>query len=129
MDKLLQTINEIDLTKVDGDKIIITPEAEDQIYKLLQAEKLIEDMKSRLKERFIEIAKQNPKLKRYEGSKVQVGYMAKRSKKITGDPAPEFVIVDKKPNTKAIDAYYNMSGELPTGIEEKVFEYITFKAL
>lgn len=129
MEKLINLIEEIDLTKVDGDKIVITPEAEEQIDKLLMAEKLIADMKNRLKERFIKIAKQNPKLKRYEGSKVQVGYMAKRTKKIVGDPAEEYVIVDKKPNTKAIDAYYNLTGELPTGIEEKVFEYITFKQL
>lgn len=129
MEQLKQMVESIDLTKTEGDSIVITEEAEDQIVKLLEIEKIITDMKTRLKERFIEIAKQNPKLKRYEGSKVQVGYMAKRTKKITGDPAPEYVVVEKKPNTKAIDAYYNLTGELPTGIEEKVFEYITMKVI
>lgn len=126
--KLLDHVKSIDLTKaLAEDEIKITPEAEEVLFTICEAEKAIAEMKEKLKERFLEVAQKNPKLKKYEGDKVSVGYMVRRSKKITGNPDPKFYVLEKKPNTKAIDAYAEAMGELPTGIEESYAEYITFK--
>lgn len=129
MDKLIKIINEIDLTKIEGDSLVLTDEADNEISKLLEAEEMVENIKTKLKERFIEVAKQNPKLKRYEGEKVMVGYKSKRTKVITGDPDTKFIEVKRNPNTSAINAYFEATGELPIGIGEKTFEYITFSKI
>ncbi len=125
--KLLDHVKSIDLTKAVDDTLVLSDEAEDVLYNLCEAEKFIEEAKEKLKTRFMEVAQQNPKLKKYEGDKVSVGYRMTRRKEIIGGPDPKFVVVERKPNTKAIDAYQDAMGKLPDGIDEKTFEYITFK--
>lgn len=125
--KLLDHIKSIELTKVQDDSMVLSDDSERVLDALLEAEQFINEAKEKLKERFLEVAKQNPKLKKYEGSLVSVGYRAVRRKVIKGNPDKAFYVVEKKPNTKAIDAYREAKGELPVGIEESMFEYITFK--
>jgi len=126
-DQLLDHIKTIDLTKADGETLRISDEADKSISQLLRAEKFIEDAKSKLKERFLEIAQKNKKLKSYEGDCVKVGYIITRRKKIIGDPDSKFVIIEKKPDTKSIEIYKEATGKLPEGIGENTFEYINFK--
>jgi hypothetical protein len=127
LDKLLDFVKAIDLTKAEGDTIELTDEADRSIHQLLEVEKFIEEAKNNLKERYLEIAQKNPKLKSYEGNSVKVGYTMTRRKVITGTPDKKFYVVEKKPNTATIEAYREATGKLPEGVDEKTFEYIAFK--
>jgi hypothetical protein len=127
LSKLLDYVKDIDLTKADGESLELTEEADNTIHQLLEVEAFVAEAKEKLKERFLVIAQKNPKLKSYEGDYVKVGYTMTRRKAINGEPAKQFYIFEKKPNTKAIDAYRESMGKLPAGIEEKAFEYISFK--
>lgn len=125
--KLRDYIKTIDLTKADGDSLVLSEEAEAVIDAFLEVEQFVKESKDKLKERFIEVAQKNPKLKKYEGDRVSVGYRMTRRKTVKGDPDKKFYTLEKKPNAKAIDAYREATGDLPTGIEEATYEYITFK--
>lgn len=125
--ELLNYAKTIDLTKTEGGTIKLSDEADKAIGQLLEAEKFIEEAKGKLKERFLEVAKTNTKLKSYEGDQVRVGYTATRRKTIVGDPDAKFVVVEKKPDTKSIEIYRDATGKLPEGIGENVFEYINFR--
>lgn len=129
MDKVLDLLKTMDLAKVDGDSLVIDSEAEEQITMLLEAEDIVKRGKEVLKERFLRIAQKNRALKKYEGAKIMVGYRISRRKRVTGDPDKEFVKVELKPNTQTVNAYREATGELPPGIEEETFEYITFKKI
>lgn len=123
----LEKIKSLDLSEVVGDNLRLSDKADEILGELLEAEKFIEEAKDKLKEKFLEIAKKNPKLKSYEGDRVKVGYVMRRQKKINGNPDDKFVIVEKKPNTETIKIYQEATGKLPDGIEEQTFEYINFK--
>lgn len=125
--KLLDYVKGLDLTKTKGDSLVLTEEAEEVLEQLLEVEQFLDDTKKSLKDRFLKVAQENPKLKKYEGDRVSVGYRMTRRKKVTGDPDKKFYTTEKKPNTSAIEAYREATGELPTGISEKTYEYITFK--
>lgn len=124
---LLDQLKTIDLTKVKGDTLVLDEDAENVLDELLKAEEFIDEAKKKLRERFLKVAQENPKLKKYEGDKVSVGYRMTRRKKVTGDPDKKFYSLEKKPDTKAIEAYREATGELPVGITEQTYEYITFK--
>jgi len=126
-DKLMEYIKTIDLTKAEGESIKLSDEADEAIGQLLEAEKFIEDAKGKLKERYLGIAKTNPKLKSYEGDCIRVGYTMTRRKSIVGDPDAKFVVIEKKPDIKAIEVYREATGKLPKGIGENTFEYINFR--
>lgn len=126
-DELLDKIKSIDLTKAEGETLKLSDEADQAIAQLLEAEKFIEEAKGKLKERYLEVAGKNPKLKSYEGDQVKVGYVMTRRKTITGNPDTKFVVVEKKPDTKSIEVYREATGKLPDGIGENTFEYINFK--
>ena len=126
-EKLMDYLQKIDLTKTTGDTLRISDEADKTLAKLLEAEQFISEAKNKLKEKYLEIAQKNKKLKSYEGDFVKVGYIMMRRKKITGDPDRKFYMVEKKPNTKAIEVYRDATGKLPEGIAESTFEYINFK--
>jgi hypothetical protein len=125
--ELLDYTKSIDLTKADGDTLHISDKADQVLDQLLEVERFVADAKDKLKERFLQIAQKNTKLKSYEGDHVVVGYRMARRKKITGTPEQKFVIIEKKPNSKVIDNYREATGKLPDGIGEETFEYINFK--
>ncbi len=125
--KLLEYVRSLDLTETDSDTIRLTTAADEAIAGLLEAEATIKEAKDKLKDRYLAIAAKNPKLKSYEGDRVRVGYTMRRSKTISGDPEAKFVVIEKKPNTKAIDTYREATGKLPDGIGESVAEFIQFK--
>ena len=126
-DKLLDYLMSIDLTKAEGDSLILTEKADKTLYRIIEAEDFIKEAKEKLREKYLEVAKKNPHLKSYEGDHVRVGYRVTRRKFIDGDTDKKFYTVEKKPNIEAINAYADITGRLPEGISEKEFEYISFK--
>lgn len=122
----------LDITKtmdieIKGDKFGLTPEAEQTIFLIKQAQEFFKEADEILKERLLEIFKKNKSQIKFEGDLITAGYRTRRSKKITGNAESQFYETVKKPILKTIDAYVKATGELPVGIEEKTSEYVDIK--
>ena len=125
--KFMEYLKSIDLTKAEGDSLRLSDEADSALAMLLNAEKFIADAKAELKERFLEAARRSPKLRSYEGDEVRVGYTTTRRKKIVGEPDKKFVVIQTRPDSKAIEIYREATGKLPEGIDEEAFDYINLR--
>lgn len=142
-----ELISHLEVSKNVGEKWVLTEEFEQSVYEMNQVGQAIKEITNDgvnkgkfdlLMDKAKELAKdfftRQWKQKIYEGSKIVAGYRVVNRKDIKGNPAPQFVIIEKKPNTKAIDEYIkatttdqNPDGKLPDGIVTNSFEYVTFK--
>lgn len=132
-----------------GDEYFLTPEFEASLKGICEIEEAVNHITSERKEKgtldhlqdyvkgkLIEFFQENKKQKKYEGDLVEVGYRVARRKAITDDVEPQFVKIEKKPNTEAIEAYRkatksdkNPDGLLPKGVIETSYEYISYKEI
>lgn len=130
MEEILKQIRNLQPARMDSNSLILNAESEKFIQEVLVAEQQIKAIKEAMKIRLLDIARLNPKLKRYEGDRVKIGFSKRTTKKIHEEMVSEkFVKLEKKPNTQAIDDYFEEFGKLPEGVEEQSFEYISFKLL
>mgnify|MGYP000629846858 CR=1 FL=1 len=124
-------IADLHLLQPDGDLTKLSEETEEVIGKLSIHKKLVEDLDKKVKAKLIEDFKAKPGLKKVEGDKMYVGYV-KVNKTVIDDESsvPEGFFETKKVlNTKAVNDYEKMTGELPAGLKKDGFEYISFKEI
>jgi len=130
MEEILNKLKTMDLTYIDKENSLkVTEDTEKNIAMLLEIETLMEQARIVLEQRFIELAKENKQLKKYEGSLISIGYSPTRRLKINGTVDPKFIkkIVKEDLDTKLVREFQETTGELPTGVMENVFEHISFK--
>ena len=116
----LENLENVDIAKVDGDGLMLTEESEDLVYKILLTEKLVKEMKSKVSDKITDLSKEHPNMSGYSGKLVKIGKpLSKKTKKISNEKllSPKFYEVQKKLNTKAVNAYFDAVGKLPPGIE------------
>ncbi len=111
----------------DGKAIVVNPEAETSILRLLEVQKVVDEAVERLK---LEIEKQaldfNPNFSAIKGTKLKINYSAAGAKyKATGTAGRhDGRIWTKKVSwsldSKAVDEYKAKRGHLPAGIIENV---------
>lgn len=132
-----------------GEEYFLTPEFEASLKGIYEIEEALshitnerkekgtlDHLKDYVKGKLIEFFRENSKQKKYEGDLVEVGYRVTRRKVITDDAEPQFIKIEKKPNTEAIEAYRkatksdeNPEGLLPKGVIETTYEYISYKGI
>lgn len=132
-----------------GEEYYLTPEFEASLKGIYEIEEAVSHITTERKEKgsldhlrdyvkgkLIEFFQENHKQKKYEGDLVEVGYRVTRRKAVTDDADTQFIKIEKKPNTEAIDAYKkatksdkNPDGLLPKGVIETSYEYISFKGI
>lgn len=142
-------VSEAKVSEQVGDKWTLTDEFEQSVFEINSVgeaikaifnpgsdtnpgkfDDLLEEAKNKTKEFFSKQYKQ----KKYEGARIIAGYTVVNRKDIDGNPDARFVVIEKKPNSKAIDEYLKATkskdhpdGILPNGIVFKSYEYVTFK--
>lgn len=124
LDKLIADIQPID---IDGDIIRLEENMEKILEKVLKHKEIVEMIDKRIKNKISEEFKQRQGLKKVEGNKITVGYRQSKRRKISGKPSKEFILIEKKVNTKTVNEYFKITGKLPEGINESIFEYVTYK--
>ena len=132
-----------------GEEYFLTPEFEASLKGIYEIEEAVshitnerkekgtlDHLKDYVKGKLIEFFQENNKQKKYEGDLVEVGYRVTRRKGITDDAEPQFIKIEKKPNTEAIEAYRkatksdkNPDGLLPKSVIETSYEYISYKGI
>lgn len=110
--------------KQEADKLFVTPDASALIaqFKLLQKE--MEEFEKQLKEEIKETAEKfDPTFKSISGDHCRISYSDRGTKylideSLRSDLDPSFyeVTAKLKPNTGAIDAYIETTGQVPVGV-------------
>lgn len=123
------TIDTDNLAKLakNGSKIILEPDAEQAIIKLLEAQHQIESALEELKEKIAdEGVKYDPNFKSVESDNLRIWYRYYGSKYSIDagriEELPEHLYSEKKryyPNAKEVDKYVEEYGELPLAIIER----------
>ena len=131
IDKALEEAKALAGLKIEGDSLIIPEEIELKLAKIKQLEGFVKQAMEVVKERIKELAAESPKLKKYEGKFLNIGYIRKSSLVVVDSSVadPKYTKIKYMPQTDKIKLYKKATGKLPDGIGEKVSEYPTFTLL
>jgi len=121
----LKAIDVAGVTIKKKEGIGVTKDFEDTLYKVKKIFKTADEFDKKVKEKVEVFLKDHRKLDKYEGDRIKMMYMTRRTKEVTGTPDSRFFEkeIKLKPKTQAINAYEKEMGKLPEGIGEKVATY------
>ena len=116
--------DEISKLALEAGKLVFKKEAEEELVKLLEIKKKIDETIEKVKEQIKQAGESIlPNFKGVEGRMVKAVYSYHGSKYEIQDPqkAQGFyrIVVYEKPDTEAIDNYVKEYGELPEGVVAK----------
>jgi Asp-tRNA(Asn)/Glu-tRNA(Gln) amidotransferase A subunit family amidase len=116
--------DEISKLALEAGKLVFKKEAEEELVKLLEIKKKIDEAIKKVKEQIKQAGESIlPNFKGVEGRRVKAIYSYHGSKYEIQDPqkAQGFyrIVVYEKPDTKTIDDYVKEYGELPEGVVAK----------
>ena len=122
--KIIIYPDEISKLALEAEKLVFKKEAEEELVKLLEIKKKIDETIEKVKEQIKQAGESIlPNFKGVEGRRVKAIYSYHGSKYEIQDPqkAQGFyrIMVYEKPDTETIDNYVKEYGELPEGVVAK----------
>lgn len=107
-----------------GEKLVLTPEADDALCKLLDLKDFIDAVVEDVKSKIVESATSEfPTFKGVVGTKLKAVYRAYGDKYESDNEEFTKEIISRRTDSKKIEDYINETGELPDGVSEKKQTY------
>jgi len=130
INQLVENCKGLDLTQEIGNDIEITEDWEIIIEKIILFKKFLKEIEEVIDEKLMETVKKNPDKLGYEGSRVKLLYYPRTTYKVDKESVDEkYTVIDKKPNKKTIEAFFNLYQKLPKGVIKDISYSISKKLI